>query len=722
MKRWIGISVLAVAACSSMDEGADPSEGGEKDQQHVKNDMEGGKAEAWGVNDNPGSFSPNLEYRLAELPMVGEAQNIPWASSYWPVAEDSVNVKWDGSASESASAKYGRAYGVTGVEDAVSLHHGIDGQKGARTACTANSQCNSKIGEACAKRSGQTQGVCIPTWWGICHAWAPASMLVPEAKYPVTRNGVTFKVNDIKALVSLVHNSTETKFVSLRCDKSNDAGEISFDNYGRPGARDPECIDTNPGTYHVLLTNYLGKMRQSFVEDRTFDDQVWNQPLRGYSITRQVEVTAAQANALIGNTTVTGATVSRTGQVQAGAWNHLGAFPVAAGQVIKVVMSGNGDADLYVNFGSNPTAQAYACRPYLGNAAETCETAVPAGATQAFVSVNGYEAAGFSLQITTGVSGPTTYAFNSKAAKLYDVALSVKYISESASTVDGNLAADIDKYTKTDNYEYILEVDAAGRVIGGEWKGGSKKNHPDFVWLPVTHRGESVAGGKITFANVKSLLDESLLPPGGAGGTPRTVTDKATLTTGGWKTYGPYNVAAGSTLNAVMTGNGDADLYVRTGAAPTLTSHDCRPYLDGSGESCGVVGPGQVFVSVNGYAATSTYDLRITYTEGGGSGGTTPPVFNHLNVTNGSVALKVMKVYDLPIPAGKRVVIRTTAPKDVDLYLQMGADPTTTSNLAKSESSSGNETLSFTASQNGTLKIGVYGYVASTFTLKTTDL
>ena len=29
----------------------------------------------------------------------------------------------------------------------------------------------------------------------------------------------TFTVNDIKALVTLVHNSTNTKFVSLRCNK-----------------------------------------------------------------------------------------------------------------------------------------------------------------------------------------------------------------------------------------------------------------------------------------------------------------------------------------------------------------------------------------------------------------------------------------------------------------------------------------------------------------------
>jgi hypothetical protein len=31
-------------------------------------------------------------------------------------------------------------------------------------------------------------------------------------------------------------------------------------------------------------------------------------------------------------------------------------------------------------------------------------------------------------------------------------------------------------------YEYILELDWQGKIIGGEWFRGSKKDHPDFLW------------------------------------------------------------------------------------------------------------------------------------------------------------------------------------------------------------------------------------------------
>jgi hypothetical protein len=302
--------------------------------------------------------------------------------------------------------------------------------------------------------------------------------------------------------------------------------------------------------------------------------------------------------------------------------------------------------------------------------------------------------------------------------------MDVDYISESPGSQDGNLGATIDRYTHQDNYDYILELDAAGKIVGGEWIGASKRKHPDFVWLPIRVGATSVAGGKITYANVKAIYDLSMQTgtPPGPGGTVKTVNDAGVLAKSAWKQLGPFNVAAGTTLTATMTGDGDADLYVRKGAAPTASTYDCRPYRDGSAEDCAIVGPATVYVGVNGYAASSNYALVIKYTEGGG---TTPPVpppatFTHLN-QSGSVSQGQMKVFDLPIPAGKRVVIRTTSSADVDLYIQMDAAPTTSAYLARGYTSSGNEAISYVATSNGVLKIGVHGYAAGSFTVKTAD-
>ena len=696
------------------------------DESEVKGGPDG-KSEAWGASDSPAMFNSNLEYRVAELPSQGEARNIPWAGNYWPVYEDSINKRWAGAGTKSPAAKYGEAFGVAGVEDSVSRYHGVDAQS-TRTACTTTSQCNSTLGESCAIREGQTSGRCIPTWWGICHAWAPVAILLPEPLHAVTHNNVEFKVQDIKALLTLAFDRTETKFVSLRCDKLDSENDITFDKYGRPNNANGECRDTNPGTFHVLMTNYLGKQGESFVYDRTWDGEVWNQPLRGYRITTMTEVSALDANKLIGVTAEGGTTSQKTGTVAGGAWTQVGTVAVTAGQTFTVKMSGTGgDPDLYVKFGAQPTATSYDCRPYESGSNETCTLTVPAGATTAYLAVSGYgnTAANFTLDITAGGSIPTTYVFNANAVKLFKAHMDVDYISESAASTDGNLGGSINSYTHTDRYDYILEVDAAGKIIGGEWIGASKRQHPDFVWLPIRVGSTSVAGGKITYANVKMLYDMSMQGGGGGGGggTVRNVTETGTVTQSTWKQYGPYNLAAGATLTATLTGGGDADLYVRKGAAPTAASYDCRPYLSSTNEACSIVGPATVFVGVNGYAASSSYTLNVKYTEGtggGGGGGGTPPTFAHLHQT-GSVTQGEMKVFQLPMPAGKKVVIRTTSTKDVDLYIQWSAAPTDSAYLNRGYTSSGNETVAYTATSNGVLYVGVHGYEAGSFALNTAD-
>lgn len=60
-----------------------------------------------------------------------------------------------------------------------------------------------------------------------------------------------------------------------------------------------------------------------------------------------------------------------------------------------------------------------------------------------------------------------------------------------------------------------------------------------------------------------------------------------------------------------MTGTGDADLYVRKGAAPMTTTYDCRPYKSGSVEECTVAltTPTTIHVMVRGYKDFSTFEL-----------------------------------------------------------------------------------------------------------------
>ncbi|MFT4924300.1 MAG: serine protease [Phenylobacterium sp.] len=71
-------------------------------------------------------------------------------------------------------------------------------------------------------------------------------------------------------------------------------------------------------------------------------------------------------------------------------------------------------------------------------------------------------------------------------------------------------------------------------------------------------------------------------------------------------------------------GTGDADLYVKFGSAPTLSSYDCRPWKGGNSESCtGASAGGKYHVMINGYSTFSGVSLTGSYGDGSVPGGGT---------------------------------------------------------------------------------------------------
>ena len=80
--------------------------------------------------------------------------------------------------------------------------------------------------------------------------------------------------------------------------------------------------------------------------------------------------------------------------------------------------------------------------------------------------------------------------FNSPEAVAWQyVRMGTDYITESNNTDQGPLIGSIHRWTKRDNYEMVLEIDADGNVVGGEWVNYSQNTHPDFLWLPYQGHG-----------------------------------------------------------------------------------------------------------------------------------------------------------------------------------------------------------------------------------------
>ncbi len=159
-------------------------------------------------------------------------------------------------------------------------------------------------------------------------------------------------------------------------------------------------------------------------------------------------------------------------------------------------------------------------------------------------------------------------------------------------------------------------------------------------------------------------------------------------------------------------GTGDADLYIKLGSAPTTASYLQKSDGATTTESITVNAPaaGTYYVLVQGYAASSGVSLVASY---GSSGGTV--LTNGVPVTGIAVSAGASKVYTLVVPAGRPSVTFKTSggTGDADLYVQVGAAPTTTTYLKKSAGATTAETVTITAPAAGTYYVMVYGYSAA---------
>ncbi|MEO8274857.1 MAG: pre-peptidase C-terminal domain-containing protein [Thermoanaerobaculia bacterium] len=185
----------------------------------------------------------------------------------------------------------------------------------------------------------------------------------------------------------------------------------------------------------------------------------------------------------------------------------------------------------------------------------------------------------------------------------------------------------------------------------------------------------------------------------------------------------PVPAASSALKFQISGGTGDADMYVRFGAAPTLTTYDCRPYVSGNAEVCNFATPstGTYYVMLNGYAAYSGVTLVGSYTTGGGGCTATTEVepndtrtapqaisgaCNQIsgNFTN-DAASNQNDYFRLSLPAGATVTaLLNGLTVDYDLYIYNS--PTAAAVASSTAGGSAAETASWT--NTGASAVNVY--------------
>jgi hypothetical protein len=299
------------------------------------------KLDRWNSANDPRRFGEEMEYDFEVLKEYSQgASSIqPWPDTYWPMTKDGYNWRWQGHDNLSPAELYDRAFNdwvpSVGFEEFLALYpftrpgvkydseyydhlgpaarwaHYRGGNNRARSINNPDGTLTNDVdadGDGIVDRDlngdkkvddddklGGLEG-----WWGHCHAWAPAAFSAPEPQHSVTIRETTFTVADIKALIEATFEGGGSVFLGGRCNLR----DVERDEHGRIVDEQEECRDTNAGAFHVVLTNVVGRLGKSFVADVTFDYQVWNHPVRDYTINVQEEVDVAAALELLGRTDV----------------------------------------------------------------------------------------------------------------------------------------------------------------------------------------------------------------------------------------------------------------------------------------------------------------------------------------------------------------------------------------------------------------------------------
>ena len=248
--------------------------------------------------------SYNYELSFEKLPLFGELSKKPWTGDYWPTYRGGISYRWNTLNKNNSYDTHGykllrkkdlKSYDLSSLSpsEKYDLY-----RSDYRYRTTRSERYRTKILKTIESSPYYDPSYVIPEWEGLCHAWAPATILFENPKPIVLTNkegiSIPFGSSDIKALLTyfLHKKRATTQLLGGRCNidiqklkEQLNNKEITLKEY-RKAINSDDCRDTNAGSFHLVLTNQIALKDEGFIIDVTKDFEVWNQPV--YSFTSKV--------------------------------------------------------------------------------------------------------------------------------------------------------------------------------------------------------------------------------------------------------------------------------------------------------------------------------------------------------------------------------------------------------------------------------------------------
>lgn len=232
--------------------------------------------------DNPFLIGQELELTFDKLALQSSIsdQTLAWPGSHWPSYLGSISHRWSSSNPQNFSYKYNSREELQSME-----MHLLDELSPAEKFDIYLGDYNYSTVRSIRSRYSPNEN----EWHGICHGVAVAALNHPEPKAIVVKTKdnieLEFYASDLKGLLSYFYarySTTRSYQVGKRC-------------YSR--RRRSNCKGLNAGSFHILISNFIGLKDKPIIVDTDQMSEVWNHVAMSYEsyIVNESDPTLASA-------------------------------------------------------------------------------------------------------------------------------------------------------------------------------------------------------------------------------------------------------------------------------------------------------------------------------------------------------------------------------------------------------------------------------------------
>jgi len=273
----------------------------------------------------PWRFVRNYTAKFEELPLEGQLEDRPWSGDYWADFLGGTSFRWYPLAKDNKDKRNPKRYSYRHPTTEEIKSMDLKNLSPIEKYDLLMGDENWTMTKTERERTGVLKTIKghpqydpnfkVEGWWGLCHAWAPATILYKNPAPITLKNpkgvNVPFGASDIKALLTLhMHTvperSEEYTFLGERCFSDLKAifrkwrkvwDQESTSAEAQPALRLKirkgldydlkdlkECNDMNPGSFHIALGNSIGHKKEGFIMDKDRGGETWNQGVYGYKV------------------------------------------------------------------------------------------------------------------------------------------------------------------------------------------------------------------------------------------------------------------------------------------------------------------------------------------------------------------------------------------------------------------------------------------------------